>query len=335
MTSVDPAATVDPATREVLLKSLERSDQPLTALQLSKQLTGPFRLPMEPLNQVLEAEVARGTLYRFAPYRSKASRYWTRDLAQYARVTIRKAVADRPRTRSELKNALAAPLRGLGEKQRQDLLGRMLADGEICEHPALPRSRTTRLGIGPPEPKPYFRDTVVRVQKIVASLKEAGLHPNLSLECLQTLLEESVLGQSTAAGVTSDDPPLRAAEGGTAAWDSAVSPRQEPTEEEVPPERLEQLIFDAMRAVQPGADAGALVTARELRQAPQLRLAAKKTAVDAAVLRLAEQGRLALHRHDFPSSLNEEDRGQLVTDGRGNYYVGVAMRRRHGFIEPD
>lgn len=77
-----------------------------------------------------------------------------------------------------------------------------------------------------------------------------------------------------------------------------------------------------MKRIEPRAESGALVTAHALRQAAQL----SKSDFDALALQLAQQGKIALHEHDFASSLSAEERESLVTDGQGRYYVGMALR---------
>jgi len=47
---------------------------------------------------------------------------------------------------------------------------------------------------------------------------------------------------------------------------------------------------------------------------------------DRAVLSLASQGKVALHHHDFPTSLSQAEREALVQDERGTYYVGVVPK---------
>lgn len=51
-----------------------------------------------------------------------------------------------------------------------------------------------------------------------------------------------------------------------------------------------------------------------------------KTSFDRAVLHLAESYRVALQRHNFPNSLSEAERAELVADQLGNYYVGISLR---------
>ena len=49
-----------------------------------------------------------------------------------------------------------------------------------------------------------------------------------------------------------------------------------------------------------------------------------KSSFDQAVLRLAEQGSIVLHRHDYPYSLSRRELDALVSDERGNYFSGVS-----------
>ena len=81
---------------------------------------------------------------------------------------------------------------------------------------------------------------------------------------------------------------------------------------------------DVMKRIEPGAERGALVGARELRRAVRL----PKPDFDHAVLELARQGQLSLHRHDYATSLTPQERDELVTDGDGTFYVGMALRPR-------
>jgi len=88
---------------------------------------------------------------------------------------------------------------------------------------------------------------------------------------------------------------------------------------------VEQLILDGMTQLSPGATNGALVSLTELRQWLMKELPGKNN-FDQIVLELAETGRFALHTHDYPTSLTQEERDGLVKDGRDNYYIGIALR---------
>jgi hypothetical protein len=90
-------------------------------------------------------------------------------------------------------------------------------------------------------------------------------------------------------------------------------------------ESLLARIIERMVDIDPGAANGALVRLRELRRAMDFQNIEKST-FDRAVLQLADAGKVALHRHDYPTGLSEQDRAELVTNGKGDYFVGIALR---------
>lgn len=49
-----------------------------------------------------------------------------------------------------------------------------------------------------------------------------------------------------------------------------------------------------------------------------------KDRFDRAVLDLYREGAVVLHRHDAPFVISDEQRGDLLTDGEGRYYVGIS-----------
>lgn len=81
-------------------------------------------------------------------------------------------------------------------------------------------------------------------------------------------------------------------------------------------------ILDAMRSVEPAADRGAVVTPRQIRSLCGL----SRAEFDARVLRMARAGTLALHHHDWPASLTQVERDELVYCD-GVYYIGLAIRQ--------
>jgi hypothetical protein len=73
------------------------------------------------------------------------------------------------------------------------------------------------------------------------------------------------------------------------------------------------------------AATGAPVSLSELRRALVDQIP-DKSGFDQAVLKLADEGRVVLHRHVFPTSLSSEERESLVSDEHDNYFTGVAFR---------
>lgn len=84
---------------------------------------------------------------------------------------------------------------------------------------------------------------------------------------------------------------------------------------------LEDRILQTMARLEPAQTAP--VSVRELRDA--LREAAKSE-FDAAALALRERRRVFLSRHDFPQSLSQADRDQLIDGADGSYYVAITAR---------
>ena len=84
----------------------------------------------------------------------------------------------------------------------------------------------------------------------------------------------------------------------------------------------EQLILDGIGRLQPLGQNRALVSIRELRRDSGL----SRKDFDGAVFSLAHRGRVILHQHDFPASLDPAEREQLLRDERGTYDVGIVPK---------
>jgi hypothetical protein len=97
---------------------------------------------------------------------------------------------------------------------------------------------------------------------------------------------------------------------------------QEGKKPEAGPPGAEKFILEGISRLQPIGQKRALVSIRELRRFLPL----SKSDFDRAVLDLALQGRVALHHHDFPTSLTPVEREELVQDKQGTYYVGIVPK---------
>src|SRR5690242_5464398 len=73
---------------EQVLHALGRAAQPLTFFQIQRSLPRPYQDRTDEIRQCLQEQLAQGRVHEFPPYRSKATRYWTRDAEQFARVVI-------------------------------------------------------------------------------------------------------------------------------------------------------------------------------------------------------------------------------------------------------
>lgn len=84
-------------------------------------------------------------------------------------------------------------------------------------------------------------------------------------------------------------------------------------------------VIRTMKQIEPAATRGTLISVRDLRVAmPEL----SKTQFDKACLLEAKYENVSLHYHDYPASLTQTERDQMIFDGE-RYYVGIALRISH------
>lgn len=82
-------------------------------------------------------------------------------------------------------------------------------------------------------------------------------------------------------------------------------------------------LISLIRQVESGADNGALISSRELRKHSGM----GKEEFDNHVLKLAAEGKLMMHRHDYPAGLTDKELAELVKGPEGSYFVGMALSR--------
>lgn len=95
----------------------------------------------------------------------------------------------------------------------------------------------------------------------------------------------------------------------------------EPISSSIPKDPIGQLLPGILERLQPGQ--GNYVRVDHLRNTPELR-----GFVDRAVIQLADAGLLALAAYDGPRSIPDEEKWNYVEDGRGELYIGIALRER-------
>lgn len=325
-----PGTTTElaPETWEVIRKALERSPQPLSVTQLLPQLTGPFKLKKDRLATVLEERATQGEIHRYP--RGRTLRYWTRNLEEFAQTTIQH-VLQKPRTRPETYKALTKPLADMTAKRRTEMVNEMIRSGAIHELPSLIGSRSKRLCARPAEPREYLADAFEKLRK---SLAPAGISLDELYAAAAALATEQRAAGSHTAPQSSMAAPATAgsAPAATSADSSTQALHAQPPVTPTPATAAassapspENLLLEQLTTVEPSAMRGALVSVQKLRKTPALCNWDKRT-FDRVVLQLATEERIALHRHDFPGSLSETDRAELVTDDHGNCFIGLALR---------
>lgn len=270
---------------------------PLSAKDIKKLWKCSFKLTDTELLALLRELLADGTIFEI-PGKSVAGgvRYWGRDVLQFAGANVLEEL----RQRGTLPTAkLRASVKWLDDVRYAELLDRLAAQNLIFRHPAMKAGKSAQLlwGIAPPSPEPWLKPIREQLCEVVRQLRAASVSA--------TDLRRAAVDMLESAGIS-----LGATTGSTAASAAAAV--------SVPSVDLVRL----MRQLDAGADRGALVTARVLRGAAGL----PKKQFDELALQLSRAGRIVLHRHDFASSLSVVERDELVTDGEGQYFVGMALR---------
>ena len=178
--------------------------------------------------------------------------------------------------------------------QVKDLREHLSGSRQVYEYPKYGKIKT-RYGLQPPEPGPYLgkaMQEITAVQRLLAPFQ-------ISLKAIH-----DALGRELGMKPEKKAPSLER--------DQEVSAFRD----------LEPLILKGITRLQPPGQRRALVSVRELRRSVGL----AKSDFDRVVLSLAVKGKVALHHHDFPSSLSPEEREELVRDEQGTYYVGIVPK---------
>ena len=266
----------------------------LSPQALAKLLPASHKVSAKALLPVLEECVENGTFHRIPPATAKGKpRYWHADVMEYGNRAIIKALGSKgPQTAANLKKAA----KGLSDVQFRQVFDSLVGSRAVHRHPPLGKSRKELFGSRPPSPEKYLQEIGTQLTKIVGQLTAANVPRDELRRALVQIAE--------AAGIPFS---------GQLPRDGASTVTQ--------PALVDLIAL--MKSIEPRAERGALVGSRDLRRAARL----DKAAFDRAVLELARQGRVSLHRHDYAGGLSPTEQDELVTDGAGKYYAGIALRR--------
>jgi hypothetical protein len=135
---------------------LERANQPLTYFQIQRRLPRPYQERTDELRQILHELAAQGRIHEFAPYRSKAPRFWTREPQQFARQVIVEALNEQARTQRELLLKVRKRLQGVPEERLRQWLSQMLVEGHVRKLPPRLGGRSNLLSAREPQPRDYL-----------------------------------------------------------------------------------------------------------------------------------------------------------------------------------
>src|SRR5215813_5300415 len=222
-------------------------------------------------------------------HKARSSVYWLPSLEEQASEKILDALSEIPLTQTDLKNKLRSLLIGWPLTKRNEMLAQLLKEKRVYKVPPLTGKTSLLSARAEPTPQDYIR---LALQLAVIRLKPAGLTTEQVMAAAREVLQPAPAASSSTHHNVAD---------------------------------LEGLILERMLRLNPSAATGAPVQLSQLRRSLRSEIA-DKDIFDQAIIRLADQGRVAVHQHDYVGSLSQEELAALVSDGRGNYFVGVTLR---------
>jgi hypothetical protein len=278
---------VVPDDLEAVVCEAVRTTPGLKSSQIKKALPTPYQAFAKEAQATLRLLVERTEVYRSLI--GKAELFFQHD----PHATLDEIVPQRLSGEPLGKGALKARIRDLApghELILEPWLKTALSRGLIFEHAPAPASKEKRYGNAPDVGK-SLAPVLTALRKALLKTDEQGI-PRYQIA--EVLVRE--LGVSLAVPQTPE------AQANHAEHEQFVV-------------GLRELASD-----NPGQ---ALLSVRELRS----RVALRKERFDAVALDLMRSRKVSLHYHDHPASLPEAERSELVQDGRGRYYIGIAPLR--------
>jgi hypothetical protein len=195
----------------------------------------------------------------------------------------------------------------------------------------LGRTKIKRLSLQSPQPREYLEEVftlnvVKPLRKVIELLHQEGAAPTQLLADANAIWQETLIKLEPFKALMAPSNNEGRAGGVSPLISDARQTASSGQQIEVPHTPAPEAIVQGMLALKPNAAQGAMVAL------PDLRIFLRETftnkqVFDCAVMQLASQGQVDLHRHTFPASLDELEKAALVTDERGNYFIGVVLRK--------
>jgi hypothetical protein len=219
-------------------------------------------------------------------HKARSSLYWLPSLEERACERIIEALSEVPLTKKDLENKLRSQLIGWPPARRNEMLARLIKEKRVYKISHLAGNAKLFSARAELTPQDYIR---LALMLAAAKLKPLGFTLEHVFAATQDLLQQRAIG---------DNPPAQS-----------------------PP--FDQNVIERMIQLKLATANGGLISLTELRRSLATEIP-EKLSFDQAVLRLAEKGIVVLHRHDYPSSLSQQERDALVSDDRGNYFIGIS-----------
>ncbi len=298
--------------RDILTRTLEEAKEPLSASQVRTLLSGPAKKPKDEVEAALEEMAQVGEAHRYPKFRG-SYRYWSKPLAEYIDHEILRALADQPQTKSEVRGKLKSRLKDVKPEEISKHIEDLARQGQLQKWPSAVGGRTAFYCARKVEADFYVEHAL---GKVIEKLKIEGVGKADLRNMAQNITARWSDAKEPEAVSPSPEAVVEVPE---------VIAVIEPVETAVEAS-LEDLILERMSVVEPRAEEGALVSIMELRNNLEFQQIPKRH-FDEAILKLRRQWRVSLAEHPHVASLTSEELENLVHDGEGRYFNGIAIRR--------
>jgi hypothetical protein len=293
---------------EAVLQVFQTAAHPLTLTQALKLYEGP-KLSKQQFSRIVEDRLLmEGQLFKCSPAR-KQDRFWVHDEEEKVRETVEELLGQGPLPEGKLVTATNKALPKISSPAAiKGYVQSMAREGFLHQWPG--KGETKTLALRPFDPLAgltFKKATLKDLSDALRRVEPLGVSVDRFLQVLRQYLRP----QQTAFEAFTC-PPRPEGSG-------------EQRGEHPPAGEIEELILKGMRDLDTVVEHGATVLLRDLRRNMPAEYGRHET-FDTAVMRLAEQGRVVLHRHDQPSLLTDAERDELVRDEAGTYYTSIGLR---------
>ena len=286
-------------TKAILLKLVKNAAKPLSVKEATKNIPKLYALDEKGVVALLKELVNEGQI-SYWPISRKPS-YWHRDLVSYANERLM-GLLNKPGSRAQLRDLLAKELFGYPKSKVDKLVGQLVSklasEGKIFVHPRGGKVRSTKYSLSPPDPTLYMTPAKNELVKVIKKLEKAGLSARDVYEALGTMVLSGKAREPIAQTAPSSQPQQK--------------------------RDLGREILSVIPQVEPRAHEQALVYIPQIREA----ITASKEEFDRAILDLAKNERIFLHRHVHPGELSQDELSKMVKDSYGYVYMGVVLREK-------
>lgn len=272
---------------DVIVRTLQSIDEPVTPAMLRSQLPGPYQISVVELTQTLQTLTQQGRAHRLAPYCGKSDRFWTRSLRDYAILLLTTLTVDQFETKSHWVKKFKARLKGLSDKELGDLIQQLVRSGQMHSGRFL-GGTSDRFSASPIDARALLENALDRIASRF-SMSPSDVR--------------KLIGPATHSSHQT----------------SAETPAVAET-----PVRAQSLIAEAIHELRPGGG-GSIVPIVELRRFLEFKLS--REAFDSALQQMERDGQIDFTLHPDPTSLDDSARQDRTLDDRGKIYDMLIVRR--------